>query len=83
VPSSLMPAALISQGTLGDIKDRERKWSPEEKVWIGKEIYKNMLMIDGVILKAKCVCVIQKQTVLEESAQGHGTAGVRKQRLEN
>ena len=32
-----MTAALISQGELGDIKDRERKWSPEEKAWIGKE----------------------------------------------
>lgn len=36
-----MTAALISQGELGDIKDREVKCSPEEKAWIGKEgIYK-------------------------------------------
>jgi len=27
-----MTAALISQGELGDIKDRELKWSQEEKI---------------------------------------------------
>ena len=32
-----MTAALISWGELGDIKDRELKWSQEEKAWIGKE----------------------------------------------
>ena len=37
VPSGPMTAALISQGELGDIKDRELKWSQEEKAWIGKE----------------------------------------------
>jgi hypothetical protein len=31
-----MTAALISQGELGDIKDRELKWSQEEKIWIAK-----------------------------------------------
>jgi len=31
-----MPAALISQDERGDIKDREVKWSQEEKVWIEK-----------------------------------------------
>ena len=39
-----MTAALISQGELGDIKDRELKWSQEEKAWIGKEgSYRNQL----------------------------------------
>jgi hypothetical protein len=32
-----MTAALIRQSELGDIKDRELKWSQEERVWIGKE----------------------------------------------
>lgn len=32
-----MPAALVSQGDLGDINDRELKWSQEKKAWIGKE----------------------------------------------
>jgi hypothetical protein len=31
-----MTAALISQGELGDIMDREIKWPQEEKVWIEK-----------------------------------------------
>ena len=40
-PSGPMAVLLISQGELGDIKDREVKCSPEEKAWIGKEgIYK-------------------------------------------
>ena len=29
-----MTAALIIQSELGDIKDRELKWSQEEKVWL-------------------------------------------------
>ena len=36
-PSGPMAVLLISQGELGDIKDRELKWSQEEKAWIGKE----------------------------------------------
>ena len=36
-PCGPMAAELISQGELGGIKDRELKWSPEEKAWIGKE----------------------------------------------
>jgi hypothetical protein len=32
-----MTGALVSQGKLGDIKDRTLKWSHEEKAWIGKE----------------------------------------------
>jgi hypothetical protein len=36
-----MTAALISQAELGNIKDRELKWSQEEKTWIGRKgIYK-------------------------------------------
>ena len=36
-PSGPMTVVLISQGKLGNIKEREWKWSPEEKVWLGKE----------------------------------------------
>ena len=35
IPSG--PVALISQGELEDIKDRELKWSQEEKARAGKE----------------------------------------------
>lgn len=36
-----MSDTLVSQGELWDIKDRELKWSQEEKVWLGNEgIYK-------------------------------------------
>jgi hypothetical protein len=52
-PSGPMAVLLISQGELGDIKDREVKCSPEEKAWIGKEgIYKkkNKQKIDLFIL---------------------------------
>jgi hypothetical protein len=31
-----MTDALVSQGGLGDIKDRKIKWSQEEKAWIDK-----------------------------------------------
>ena len=53
VPSSPMT---VSQGEFGDIKDRELKWSQEEKAWIGKEgIYKkkNKQKIDLFILQEK------------------------------
>lgn len=30
-------AALTSQGRRWDIKDKELKWSQEEKAWIGKD----------------------------------------------
>jgi hypothetical protein len=36
-PSGPMTATLISQGELGDIKDRELKWSQAEKVQIEKK----------------------------------------------
>jgi hypothetical protein len=40
VPFSPTTAALINQGELGDIKDRELKWPQEEKAWIEEiEIY--------------------------------------------
>ena len=49
IPSG--PVALISQGELGDIKDRELKWSQEEKAWLGKrESIQQKQMIDGLII---------------------------------
>ena len=38
-----MTIELISQGELGDIKDRELKCFQEEKAWTGKEIYSCLL----------------------------------------
>ena len=54
-----MTAALISQGELGDIKDRELKWSQEEKAWIGKEgIYRKQA-------NDRWVCLIGERLVYD------------------
>ena len=61
-----MAAELISQGELGGIKDRELKWSQEEKAWIGKEgIYRKQANDRCVYLVAEKLLYGLKQIVLE------------------